>query len=327
MIPRLACYRPLFFATATVIAMLGLQPHSAAAQGYPSKTIELVVPFAAGGSTDLIARLLADGLGDRLGQRMIVINRPGANTNIGTLSVVRAAPDGHTLLLSSIGLAANPSLYKPMPFDPDIDLEPISLAVNSPTMLVVHKGVPSVSIGAFIAGLKARPGALNYASYGRGSGPHLAAELFQAATGTRITNVPFGGGGPATIAVAGGHVDMLFAGIALLSGLSREGLVKAVGLASARRSAMLPEVATFSEAGVDFITGTWFGLLAPARTPRAVIDRLHTETVAVLHDRAVQAKIANDGGEIVASSPVEFRAFIKDERRRLAEVIAKAGIE
>ena len=310
------------------IAACSAGPDSpAVAQGYPTKTIEMVVPFAAGGSTDLIARLLADGLGEQLGRPVIVINRPGANTNIGTLSVVRAEPDGHTLLLSSIGLAANPSLYKPMPFDPEVDLAPISLAVNSPTLLVVRKGLAANSIAEFVRLAKAHAGDFNYASYGRGSGPHLAAELFQAATATRITNVPFAGGGPATIAVAGGHVDMLFAGIALLSGLSREGLLKPIGLAAEARSAMLPDVPTFREAGIDFVTGTWFGLLAPALTSRGVVDKLHAATVRVLLDPAVKAKIANDGGEIIASSPREFSTFIKQERQRLADVIAKAGIE
>ena len=299
----------------------------AASDDYPTRTIELIVPFAAGGSTDLIARLIGEGLSNSLSRRVIVINRPGANTNIGTLSVIRAEPDGHTLLLSSIGLAANPSLYKPVPFDPETDLAPISLAVNSPTLLVVHPTVTAPSIAAFVAALKERPGALNYASYGRGSGPHLAAELFQAATGTRITNVPFAGGGPATIAVAGGHVHMLFAGIALLSGLSREGLVKPVGLAAIRRSPMMTDVPIFREAGIDYVTGTWFGLLAPARTSPAIIERLHRETVAVLRDPAVEARINNDGGEVIANSPAEFSSFIKEERRRLADVIAKAGIQ
>ena len=298
-----------------------------AADDYPARSIEMIVPFAAGGSTDLVARLLGDGLAERLGKPVIVINRPGANTNIGTLAVVKAEPDGHTLLLSSVGLVANPSLYKPVPFDPETDLAPISLAVNSPTMLVVHPSIKAESIAAFVSQLKARPGELNYASYGRGSGPHLAAELFQAATATRITAVPFTGGGPATIAVAGGHVDMLFAGIALLSGLSREGLLRPIGLASPSRSAMMPEVPTFREAGIDLVTGTWFGLLAPARTPAAIIGRLHTATVSVLLDKTVTAKISADGGEVVANSPTEFRAFIRGERRRLADVIAKAGIE
>lgn len=297
------------------------------AADYPAKTIEMIVPFAAGGSTDLVARLLADGLADRLGKPVIVVNRPGANTNIGTLMVIKAEPDGHTLLLSSVGLTANPSLYKPVPFDPETDLAPISLAVNSPTMLVVHPSIKAASLSAFVAQLEARPGELNYASYGRGSGPHLAAELFQAASGTRITGVPFSGGGPATIAVAGGHVDMLFAGIALLSGLSREGLLKPLGLASGKRSPMMPDVPTFREAGIELVTGTWFGLLAPARTSRDIIDKLHSAAASVLLDKTVMARISTDGGEVIASSPAQFRDFIKTERQRLSEVIAKAGIE
>ncbi len=203
-------------AVSSVLACVAAAATAQAQGAYPSRPIELIVPFAAGGGTDLLARLLADGLGERLGQRVYVVNRPGANTNIGTSTVVKAAPDGYTLLLSSIGLAANPSLYKPMPFDPEKELAPISLVANSPTVLVVHPGVPARNLGELVALLKADPGKLEYASYGRGSGSHLAAELFQVATATRMLHVPFSGGGPAAQAIAGGHVKVLFAGMSAM---------------------------------------------------------------------------------------------------------------
>ena len=298
-----------------------------AAQPYPIRPIELIVPFAAGGGTDLLARLVSEGLSERLGHRVLVVNRPGANTNIGTHAVVRSAPDGYTLLLSSIGLAANPSLYKPMPFDPERDLAPISLVANSPTVLVVHPAVPARSVSEFVSQLKAQPGALEYASYGRGSGSHLGAELFQVVTATKMIHVPFTGGGPATAAVAGGHVKVLFAGLSAMSGMVTGGLLRPIAIAAGGRLPLLAEVPTFKEAGVDFVTGTWFGLLAPAATPRAIIERLHAETVAVLREPAVTKRIIDEGSEVVAYTPEEFAAFLRDERRRLAKVIAKAGIQ
>jgi tripartite-type tricarboxylate transporter receptor subunit TctC len=317
--------RPFRFGFLATLALIAPSAH--AQDTYPTRPIELIVPFAAGGGTDLLARLLSEGLSERLGHRVLVVNRPGANTNIGTHAVVKAAPDGYTLLLSSIGLAANPSLYKPMPFDPERDLQPISLVANSPTVMVVHPGIPATTIPEFVALLKARPGALEYASYGRGSGSHLGAELFQAATGTSMVHVPFSGGGPATQAVAGGHVKVLFAGMSAMSGMVSGGLLKPVGVASSTRLGLFPEISTFKEAGIDYVTGTWFGLLAPAATPRAIIDRLHRETVAVLRTPTVTNRVIQEGSEIVANSPEQFAAFIGAERKRLADVIATAGIQ
>ena len=176
-------------AVCTVLAIATLLVGAPPARGqdaYPSRNVELIVPFAAGGGTDILARLLAEGLGRRLGQTFVVLNRPGANTNIGTLALVRAKPDGYTLAMASLGLAANPHLYRKLPFQPMEDLEPISLLANSPTILVVHPSLPVNTVSELIAYLKARPGELNYATFGAGSGPHLATELFQAATGTRM---------------------------------------------------------------------------------------------------------------------------------------------
>lgn len=312
-------------ATLPWLLMFAHQP--LAQDAYPTRPIELIVPFAAGGGTDLLARLLGEGLGERLGHRVLVVNRPGANTNIGTHAVIKAAPDGYTLLLSSIGLAANPSLYKPMPFEPATDLAPISLVANSPTVLVVHPGIAARNPIEFVALLRSQPGKFDYASYGRGSGAHLASELFQATTGTKMTHVPFAGGGPATVAIAGGHVHVLFAGLSAMSGMVSGGLLKPIAIASENRIALLADVPTFKESGVDYVTGTWFGLLAPAATPRAIIDRLHRETVTVLRDPAVTKRIIAEGSEVIANTPEQFRKFMADERRRLADVIAKSGIQ
>lgn len=297
------------------------------ADDYPTRPVELIVPFAAGGGSDLLARLLAEGLAKRLGQPFVVINRPGANTNIGTLSVARARPDGQTLLIASVGLAANPSLYTRLNFDPLAELAPIVLLANSPTVLVVPPSLPVASLPEFIAYAKARPGELNYGSYGAGSGPHLATELFMAMTGTRLVHIPYGGGGPAAVGAMSNQVQALFASILPVLGMVRGGKLKPIAIASAQRSTLLPDVPTFAESGLDYRTGTWFGLLAPAQTPAAIVATLARETVAVLREAAVRARLGEQGAEVVGDTPEQFRAFIRDETDRLARVIRAAKIQ
>jgi len=310
---------------AFVLASFAAVP--AQAQNYPVKNVELIVPFAAGGGTDLLARLMSEGLGKRLNQSFIPLNRPGANTNTGTLQAVKSAPDGYTLVMASIGLAANPSLYKRLAFDPLTDLDPITLIANSPTVLVVPPSFPANTVAEFIAYLKAKPGELNYASYGMGSGPHLATELFRFKTGVDIVHVPYTGGGPAAVGVMGNNVQMLFSSILPVLGLIRGGQLKAIAIASDKRSPLLPDVPTFTESGVDYKTGTWFGLLAPAKTPKPIVDTLHANSVAVLQEPAVRARIAEQGADVVANTPNEFRAFIKDEMERLSAVIKNSKIQ
>src|SRR5712671_1583711 len=312
----------LIFAAAIAAASISLSQ----AQDYPTRPAELIVPFAAGGGTDLLARLVSDGLAKRLGQPFVVVNRPGANTNLGTLSVARAKPDGHTLLMASVGLAANPSLYAKLGFDPLADLAPVTLLANSPTVLVVPPALPANSLAEFIALAKARPGELNYASYGAGSGPHLATEMFMGVTGIRMVHVPYGGGGPAALGAVTNQAQALFSSVLPVLGMIRGGSLKAIAIASGHRSALLPGVPTFAEGGLDYRTGTWFGLLAPARTPPAIVDTLHRATVAVLREKRVQARIVEQGAELVADTPAEFRAFIRDETERLGRVIRGAGI-
>jgi tripartite-type tricarboxylate transporter receptor subunit TctC len=308
------------------VILSGLATAAARAQDYPARPVEMIVPFAAGGGSELLARLVSDGLAKRLGQPFVVINRPGANTNLGTFSVVRARPDGYTLLIASVGLAANPSLYKKLGFAPQIDLAPITLIANSPTVLAVPSALPVNSLAEFVAYAKARPGELNYASYGVGSGPHLATELFQGMTGIKMVHVPYGGGGPAAVAAMTGQVQALFSSILPVLGMIRSGTLKAIAIASERRSELLPEVPTFKESGLDYRSGTWFGLLAPVRTPPEIIDTLHRATISVLADPGVRAKLVEQGAEVVANSPVDFRAFIKDETERLATVVRNSNI-
>lgn len=307
--------------------MLALGAVQAQAQNYPTRAVELVVPFAAGGGTDLLARLVAEGLSKRLGQSFVPLNRPGGNTNTGTLQVVKAAPDGYSLVMASIGLAANPSLYRKLAFAPLNDLAPITLIANSPTVLVVPPELPVNSLGEFLAYVKARPGALNYASYGAGSGPHLATELFRSITGADIVHVPYSGGGPAAVGVMGNNVQMLFASILPVLGLVKSGKLKALAIASQARSPLLPDVPTFREGGLDYVTGTWFGLLAPARTPDAIIAALHKSALDTLAEPTVRERIVEQGAEVVGNTPAEFRAFLKAETERLATVIRNAKIQ
>ena len=316
----------LFALLALALAATTLAATPSRSQDYPARPVELIVPFAAGGGAELLARLLSEGLNKRFGQAFLVINRPGANTNLGTLSVVRAKPDGYTLAIASVGLTANPSLYKSLAFEPQRDLDPITLIANSPTVLVVPPSLPVNTLPEFIAYAKARPGELNYGTYGAGSGPHLATELFQAKTGVRMQAVPYGGGGPAALGAVTGQVQALFSSVLPVLGLVRGDKLKPIAIAADRRSELLPNVPTFLEQGLDYRTGTWFGLLAPAKTPPEVIDLLHRSTVTLLQEPAVRAKILEQGAEIVANTPAEFRAFIKDETERLASVIRGANI-
>jgi len=299
----------------------------ARAQDYPSRTVEIVVPFAPGGGTDLIARVVADRLSEQMRQRFVIINRPGASTNIGTAAVVNAAPDGHTLLMTSISLAANPSLYRKLSFDPQKDLAPIALIGNTASILVVNPSLPVNSADELIAYLKARPGELNYASYGAGSGPHLAAGLFQDITGTRIQHVPYGGGSPATIAVLRGEVQMLLAGILAVGPLIQSGGLRPLGIAAEARISALPDLPTFREQGIDYLNGTWFGLLAPAKTPPAILALLNREVNAALRSNAVRARIAEQGAEVIGGSSEDFATFLKAETERLSAVIKRANIQ
>jgi len=310
-----------------VVALLLTLASSAvrADEPYPSRAVEVIVPFTTGGGTDLIARVLTERLNETLHQPFIVINRPGASTNVGTTVVANARPDGHTLLLTSISFTANPSLYRKLGYAQE-DFAPIALIANSPSILVVNNNLPVKSVGELIAYMKAHPGELNYASYGAGSGPHLAAGLFQDITGTAMQHVPYGGGGPATAAVLRGEVHVLIAGGLAVSPQIFAGGVRPLAIAAETRSALMPEVPTFREQGIDYLTGTWFGLLAPARTPPHVISKLNAAVLEALRSAPVRARIAEQGADVVGGSPQHFARFLKEETQRLSGVVRRANI-
>ena len=314
---------PLFL----LVAFLAISTSLTSAQDYPSRPIELVVPFPAGGGTEIVSRLVADGLAKRLGQPFVVLNRPGANTNVGTLAVVRSKPDGHTLLITSFGLAANPSLYKKLAFDPQTDLEPITLIANTPTVLTVPLSLPVNSLPEFIAYVKARPGELNYASYGVGSSPHLAAELFQNMVGAKMVHVPYSGGGPSALGVMTNQVQALFSSVVTVLGMLRGGNIKAIAIAADRRSELIPNVPTFAEQGLDYKIGTWYGLLAPAKTPPAIVAKINDAFVKAINDPVVKQKLIDSGAVPVADKPEEFGATLKDELERWGKVVRDKGIK
>lgn len=297
-----------------------------AADSYPTKPLRFVVPFPPGGGTDILARLVGAGLGERMGAQVVVDNRPGAGTNVGMGIAASAVPDGHTLLMASVGLAANPSLYRKMTFSPVRDLSPVTLVAIAPTILVSHPSVSARSPRDLVKLLKAQPGRLNYGSFGSGSGAHLAGELFKMTTKTGVVHVPYKGGGPAITALLGGEVQLVFSSLLPTLSHIRAGRIIPIGLAASKRAHGLPDVTTFKEAGIDYETGTWFGVLVPTGTPSAIIGRLHNEITAILKSDDVQARVSRDGADLIGNTPKEFAGFIAGEARRWSAVVKAADI-
>jgi tripartite-type tricarboxylate transporter receptor subunit TctC len=309
------------------VVVLPFSATSAPAQAdYPQGPIDVIVPFAAGGGVDVMGRVAADVLKRTLNRAFIVVNKPGANSNIGNQYVARAKPDGSTLLVSSVSLAANKSLYKNVSYDPLSDFAPVSLIANAPLALFVNQTLPVKDLKEFIAYLKANPGKLNYASYGVGSSSHLAAELFQHVTGTKMVHVPFTGNGPAVTATLQNTTQVIFSSTVAAGPFVESGGLKALAYASDKRAPKMPNLPTFKEAGVDFLMGTWFGLLGPANLPRPMVETLNAGLKKGIASGDVQKLFDTQGAEPIASSPEEFGAFLKDESARFAAIIRGAGI-
>jgi tripartite-type tricarboxylate transporter receptor subunit TctC len=291
--------------------------------GYPARSIRIVVPNSAGGFADAAGRLLALGLTERLGRPVLVDNRSGAGTIIGTEIVAKAPPDGYTLLMSPTTLAINPASYKKLPYDALRAFAPISQIASVPSVLVVHPSVPAKSVKELIALAKARPGEILYASPGHGTIPHLTMELFASMAKIRMLHVPYKGAAPAHLDLRAGRVAT-----ATLIGYVPDGKLRALGVTSARRSAAAPDIPTIAEAGLPgFELVQWYGLLAPAGTPREIIERLHNEAVAVLRAADIRDHLVKNGGEVAASSPEEFAAFLKAETIKMARLVKAAGIQ
>jgi tripartite-type tricarboxylate transporter receptor subunit TctC len=312
-----------------VPALLATAPAVTSAQDeYPSRPIRLVVPTAPGGSTDIVARLLAQGLSERLGRQVVVENRPGASTIIGTEIVTKAKPDGYTLLMGVSTMAMNPAMYKKLPYDVVRDLAPITQAASLPNLIIVHPSLPVGSVKQLIALAKARPGQVQYASGGTGGNPHLTMELFASMAGIRMMHVPYKSGTAGMIAVLGGEVALMAQGIASAIPHVRTGKLRALGVTSAKRVSIASDIPTIDELGLaGFESLQWPGLMAPAQTPREIIGKLHTESVAVLRSPQVREALSRDGAEVVAGTPEDFGALVRSEIAKWGKVIKAAGIQ
>jgi tripartite-type tricarboxylate transporter receptor subunit TctC len=298
------------------------------AQTYPSKPIRIIVSTSPGVAQDTAARVIAQPLSARLGRQIIVENRPGAGTIIGTELVVKAAPDGYTLLMTPPSLAINPAMYRKMSYDALRDLASITQVCNSVNILVVHPSLPAKSVRELIALAKSRPGELVFASGGTGSSTHLAMELFMLSSATRMMHVPYKGSAPAIIDLIAGRVSVMLPGMTIGAPHVRAGRLRALGVSSSKRSMAMPDVPTIAESGgISYEAVAWTGLLSPAGTANEIIGRLHQEVVAILHTNEVTERLAKDGMEVIGSSPDEFAAFIRSETTKWAEVVKRAGIQ
>ena len=298
-----------------------------AAQTYPSKPVRLIIPFPPGGSNDIVGRFIATKLTERLGKQVVADNRGGAGGVIGTEAAAKAEPDGHTLLIISSAYAINTSLYK-LPYDPVKAFAPIGKVGTGPNVFAVHPGVPVNSVKEFIALAKEKPGQLNFASAGVGSFQHLGSELFKSMTGVDVGIVQFKGGGPAMIDVIGGHTHAALGSLIQFMPHIKSGKVKALGTGGAKRSASLPDVPTIAEAGVPgYEANNWWGIIAPAGTPRPVIDRLYKEISAILSSGDTQKVFGDQGAEVDKLGPAEFGPYIVAETAKWGKVIKEANIK
>jgi tripartite-type tricarboxylate transporter receptor subunit TctC len=309
-------------------ALMAGAAHFAAAQEYPVKSVRLVIPFAPGGSNDILGRLMAARLGETLGQQVVPDNRPGAGGSIGAELAAKAAPDGYTLLIGHIGtLAVNPTLYRKLGYNPVTDFQPISLIAKVPNIMVVHPSLPVKNVKDLIALAKAKPGALVYGSGGSGGAGHLATEYFKLMAKVDLVHVPYKGTGPALIDLLAGQTQLVFAGVPGIATHVRAGKLRALGVSTASRLAVFPELPTIAEAGVPGYEATqWYGILAPAGTPRVVVEKLNREIVSGLKSKQLHERLVADGSEPFSSTPDEFASFIKAEIARWAPVIKTAGI-
>ena len=301
---------------------------SAAEPQWPLRPVRIVVPQSAGGQTDLTARLLGPPLSERLGQPMVVDNRPGAGSMLGTDLVAKAAPDGYTLLLMSSSITIFPSVYKSVPFDAVRDFAPVTMLTYYPNMVVVPPSLPATNIRELIALAKAKPGTLNFGSGGAGTPTQLGAELLKSMAGIDMVHVPFKGGGPAIAALLGSQVQLYFGPISTVIQLVNAGKLRALAVTSAKRSSVAPEVPTMAESGVPgFEQITWNGFGAPARTPPAIIARLYKESADVLRMPAIRDRFAAEGVETGGMPPEQLGATIKTELDKWAKVARAAGIQ
>ena len=301
---------------------------AASAQTYPTKAVRLVVPFLAGGSTDIVGRTVAQKLSEMWGQQAFVDNRPGGGTTIGTEMVAKAPPDGYTLLVTPAPFTINPSLLTKLPYDALTDFAPITLINTTPLVMVVNPGVPAKNVKELIALAKAKPSKLNFGSSGTGGSNHLAGELFDAMAGVKMVHIPYKGNAGALTDIVGGHLDVVYNGITSAVALIRGGKLRALAVTSLQRSAALPDVPTLDESGLKgFEAVAWNGLSAPARTPREVIAKINADVIKIVNAPELRERLKAEGSDPVGTTPEQYAAFLRDEVAKWAKVIKFAGVK
>ena len=309
-------------------AALAMTGAALAQSDYPNRTVRIIVPTAAAGGNDTVGRVIAQGLSDRWGKQVVVDNRAGASTMIGGEMVAKAPPDGYTLLMGVSTLAINPATFRKVPYEAQRDFAPVTQAVFVPNLMMVHPSVPARTVQEMIAFARARPGQVLFASAGYGTNPHLSMELFAAMGQLRMIHVPYKSSTPGIIDLIAGHGAIMSPNMLQSIPHVRAGRLRALGVTSATRAASAPDIPTVAEGGLPgYEAVQWYGLLAPAGTPREIIMRLHAETVAVLRAPESAKRLAGDGAEVIAGSPEEFAALIKTETVKWAKVVKAAGIQ
>ncbi|MDB5728109.1 MAG: hypothetical protein JWQ00_1314 [Noviherbaspirillum sp.] len=318
---------PLLFKASLILGILGLHAGIAIAQTYPSRSVQIVVPFAAGGSIDALARLIQPKLAEAFGQPVLVVNQAGAGGTIGTAAVAKAAPDGHTILLMPVNLAMMPSLYRKLTFDASKDFTPVTQLVATELLLVANPGLPANSVKELIALSKSKPGSLNFGSTGVASPLHLSMELLNATAGTDIVPIPYKGDGPLNTALMSGEVQLGVMPVSAAQQYIQRGRLKPLGMTGPRRAASLPDVPTIAESGLPgFEVTSWQGLFVPANTPRNIVARIQTEAAKALDSADVRARLAGLGQEPVGSTPEEFNAKFRSDMIKFATIVKAARI-
>ncbi len=309
-----------------LIALLCCAPLLAAAQAYPSRPVRLIVPLAAGGTGDTLARVVGEEMAKILGQPFVVENRPGSGGVIGTESVARSAPDGYTLLSASPSHVIHPALRPKVGYDPIRDFEPITVIANTHQLLVGHPSVPAATVKELVAYAKKHPGKLNYGSAGTGSATHLNMELFKSMTGTFIVHIPYRGSTQSRQDLVAGEVQLSVDGLLPTLPLIKAGKLKAYGLTSSRRSSIAPEIPTLAEAGVaGYASDTWYGIVAPAGTPKEILATLHAAAIKAINTPSVRERLTQQGAELVGNTPEEFRKLLERELVLWARVVKDSG--
>ena len=302
---------------------------AALAQDYPAKPLRFIVPFPPGGGNDTVARAIAQQMAPALGQPVVIDNRPGAGGSVGAELAAKAPADGYTLFLAGVGShVVNPNLHAKLAYDPVRDFAPITLVASAPSVLVVNPGVPARTIAEFTAYARAHPGTLNYASNGNGSAAQLAAAMYESMAGVRMVHVPYKGIAQALTDLLSGEVQLMFGTVVALVPHIQAAKLRALAVTGKKRSALLPEIPTLRESGLpEYEAGSWYGIEAPAGTPRAIIDQLNAVMVKALKQPDVARRLALDGAEVIGSTPEEFGAHIKSELERVGKVVRAAGIQ